>query len=165
MKTKTRLIQRIIWGVFVGFHIIETIVLLCAKDYSTGLLFPRMFVYYAAITEHIVNQGHLRLALLWQTAFVISGVFLLFLIPACILDIPKTIMHGIPARIVRWDMIILVLFSLIDMVGCALTVRAVYHPVFSIILDFLVMTLSIWSLLPTRSIMNSRSGTVKPVDG
>ncbi len=150
MKAKTQLIQRIVWGVFSGYHIIETILLLCAKDYSTGLLFPRMFVYFATITEQIVNQGHIRLAFLWQHTFVISGVFLLFLIPACILDIPKTTLHGIPARIVRWDIIIIVLFCLIDIIGCALTVKTVYHPLFSIISDFLVIMLSIWSLSPNR---------------
>ena len=144
-------IQLIAWRLLLGYFIIETIELVTAHDIDILLqssLFPRMFVYYFWKTIALSSTGgSVRAVFLLMNFCVNGGVFLLLYIPAILLGAVFSNKSGKLAKIIRLELVIVVIFCLIDLAGCIFSVPPHYHPLFSSVMDCFIILLSAWSII------------------
>lgn len=146
MKLK---VQRLLWALLLLYAIIETIELITSQTNGNLLqntTFPRLFVYYASRIEVFVKNGKYILAFLWSQFLVNGGIHLLLLVPVCMIGARASKHYRVLCIIVRCDLGIILVYCLVDFVGCIVSVPSEYGPLFSAIMDVFVIALSVWSL-------------------
>ena len=148
MKVK---VLRLFWSLLLVYYIIEIVDFVSLDRNHNAILFPegnllpRMLYYFDFLIEDFINKANKLSAVLLSNSFLGGGVFLLFLLPAILLDVPATVVHGVVKRIVFLDIVIAIIISFIDGVGCV-CLPFNYFCLFSGIIDCFIISLALLSL-------------------
>jgi len=134
MKVKHQLA---IWKLLLVFHLISIILFPCIEAPERFRL-PRLFVFYYWKMFDFAEQGMLIANSLMTYIYPVTS-FILLRIPA----FEKT---RTPPTVVRWVLILGVVYCCIDLIGCLISVPKEYHPYFSVIMDCLIAALSVWTI-------------------
>ena len=136
MKTR---IRQILWLLTVLCYSIN----LSLFKYD-DIFVPQMFVYYdwQCLCLYPGTAYNILFPLL-----VTTGIMTLLLGPAILLGFPKTFSHVFFSKYAFCNLIAIIVYCCVDVIGCIFFVPGQYHfPIFSIIVDCCVIALSIWSL-------------------
>lgn len=144
-------VLRLLWSLLLIYYIIELLDFISldrnndATLVSSSFLMPRMFCYYDYLIEGFVTKALKYYAVLLSNIFMGGGIFLLFLVPAALLGVPASVLHGILKKIVFWDIIIAIILCLVDAIGCIFLPFA-FPCLFSWIMDCFIISLALLSL-------------------
>ena len=145
MKSK---VPRLLWLLLLLYKVIGIIDLSTShtnENLFSNVTLPQPFVYFVSRIDVIGQNGSMLVSVLWSHFLVNGGVLLLLIMPTCLVGVRSSSCQRFINRLLWCDLIILIIYCLVDFFGCIISVSSPYQPLFSIIIDIFVIALSLWT--------------------